>query len=166
MTRRSLALAVLLLGTLTVSAQDFSARFASPEWDGVSIPQGQQCRGQGGAGATPPIALANVPHGTAMIVLKFNDEDFEPFRDAGHGTFGFAVEPHATELVLPAVEGETESLPDGVTMLAPNKTSGDWLRPGYIPPCSGQGHSYTVDIEAVDDGGRVLASTNLTLGTF
>jgi len=159
--------ALLAFGGPAAAQSDFAASFSDPAWDGVTVPEGQHCSLQGGMGATPPIDVTGIPNGATQINLSFNDETFEPMNNGGHGVIGFALEEGATEASLPAVPGGTEDLPEGVTIAAANKTSGDFLTPGYMPPCSGgNGNTYSVDVIAVDADGAELASTRLPLGTY
>jgi hypothetical protein len=161
------ALAALLASGPAFAQSEFSAAFADPAWDGVSVPEGQHCGLQGGNGATPPIEVSGLPEGTSQVNLSFNDETFEPMNNGGHGVLGFAVEAGATSASLPAVPGGTEEFPEGVTLVGANKTGGDFLTPGYMPPCSGgRGNTYSVDVSAVGADGAELATTHLTLGKY
>lgn len=163
----SLAGALLLVVAPAMAQDGFNASFADPAWDGVAVPAGQHCPLQGGTGATPPLEVSGLPEGTSQINLSFNDETYEPMNNGGHGVLGFAVEAGATSASLPAVPGATEDLPEGVTLVTANKTSGGFLTPGYMPPCSGgAGNTYSVDVIAVDNAGAELASTRVTLGTY
>lgn len=167
-----------LLGTACIAAfalsaapafgQDgFDVAFADAAWDGQTIPEGQHCPLQDGEGATPALDLSGLPEGTASIEIAFNDESYEPMNNGGHGTIGFAVEPVDGVVSLPSVPGATEDLPEGVSLAEPNRTEGDFLTPGYMPPCSGgRGNTYSADISALDAEGNVLASTYLQLGVY
>ena len=162
-----LATALLFVAGPALAQDSFSATFADPAWDGATIPAGQHCPLQGGTGSTPPLEVTGLPDGTSQINLSFNDETYEPMNNGGHGVLGFAVEEGATSASLPAVPGATEDLPEGVTLVAANKTSGNFLTPGYMPPCSGgQGNTYSVDVSAVDASGAELATTRVTLGKY
>ena len=166
-TLASAMFAALLLAGPAFAQSDFAASFADPAWDGVTVPEGQHCPLQGGNGATPPINVTGLPSGTTQINLSFNDETYEPMNNGGHGVLGFAVEAGATEASLPAVPGATEELPEGVTIAVANKTAGDFLTPGYMPPCSGgNGNTYSVDVIAIDASGAELAKQRLTLGKY
>lgn len=162
------ALAALLVLAGPAAAQsDFAAAFSDPAWDGVTVPEGQHCGLQGGSGATPPIEVSGLPEGTTQINLSFNDESFEAMNNGGHGVLGFAVDEGAASASLPAVPGGTEEFPEGVSLVTANKTSGDYLTAGYMPPCSGgNGNTYSVDVSAVGADGAELATTRLTLGKY
>jgi hypothetical protein len=160
--------ATLALSAMPAMAQaEFSAAFADPAWDGATVPEGQHCPLQGGSGATPAIDVSGLPAGTTQVNLSFNDETYEPMNNGGHGVLGFAVEAGATEVSLPSVPGATEEMPEGVTIAAENKTSGDFLTPGYMPPCSGgNGNTYSVDVIALDAAGAELGRERLQMGTY
>lgn len=161
------ALMALLACAPAVAQDAFGVSFADPAWDGVTVPEGQHCSLQGGMGATPALEVTGLPEGTTQINVAFNDETYQPMNEGGHGTLGFAVEAGATSASLPSVPGETEDLPEGVTLVAANRTSGDFLRPGYMPPCSGgRGNTYSADVSAVGEDGSELATTRITLGTY
>ena len=122
--------------------------FAGGGWDGATIPPGQHCRKFGGEGATPPLAVRGIPEGANAVVVAFNDESYQPLSyDGGHGKVGFWTS--GGEASLPAVPGNTASLPEGTFLEAKNRATGDWASPGYLPPCSGgQGNLYSAVVEA------------------
>jgi len=163
----SLATALLFIAGPALAQESFSATFADTAWNGETVPAGQHCPLQGGTGATPALEVTGLPEGTSQINLSFNDETYEPMNNGGHGIIGFAVEEGATTASLPAVPGATEEMPEGVTLVAANKSSGDFLTPGYMPPCSGgNGNTYSMDVIAVDASGAELATTRVALGTY
>ena len=163
----SLATALLFAAAPVMAQEGFSASFADASWDGVTVPAGQHCALQGGAGATPPLDVTGLPAGTTQVNLSFNDETFERMNNGGHGVLGFAVAAGATSVSLPAVPGATEDFPEGVSLVTANKTGGDFLTAGYMPPCSGgNGNTYSVDVTAVDAAGADLATTRVTLGKY
>ena len=100
---RKILTAILFLTAGAVSAQSFSASL-SPPWDGVKVPEGQQCHLFGGNGATPEISVQGLPDGTAQIRLEFNDKSYAPLSEnGGHGVIGFMVS--GADAVLPSVPG-------------------------------------------------------------
>lgn len=161
------SVAAIGLPTLSYAQSTLSISFADSTWDGKTVPADQQCSLQGGHGATPPLDISDVPEGTKKIVLSFNDETYQPMNDGGHGTIGFEVTPTDGKVSLPSAPGETETLPAGISIDAPNKTSGDFLRPGYMPPCSGgNGNLYSADVTALDASGATLATGHFELGHY
>ena len=142
---------------------DLKVTFTDPAWTGVSLPAGQQCSRNQGSGSTPPLRVENIPAGTTAIILQFNDTDYAPLStNGGHGQIGFTV--NAAIASLPAVKGETATMPAGVFIEANNRASG----PGYLPPCSGgAGHLYFADVLAVSKAdGKLLAKGRINLGKW
>ncbi len=162
---------VLLVGALfsgaAMAQSVLTLTFADPVWDGVSVPAGQHCGLQGGAGATPALDVAGVPDATTAINVAFSDETYEPMNNGGHGTIGFVVAPVEGKVALPSVPGGTLDMPDGVMIAAENLTSGDFLTPGYMPPCSGgNGNLYSAKVTALDATGAELATGRIELGRY
>lgn len=135
-------------------------------WDGKSVPAGQQCKLDGGNGSTPPMEVSGLPAGTAMVVLSFNDQGYKPLsKGGGHGQIGFPVAGDTAK--LPSVPGMTKQLPGGVSVVKKARSKGKYASPGYLPPCSGgKGHSYTVDVTAVDAKGKALESVTIGIGRY
>ncbi len=160
---------VLIAGWLMVAsvanAQSFTAELGAP-WNGIDVPDGQQCHLFNGNGATPIIVLQGLPEGTAQMRVEFNDKSYGPLaNNGGHGVIGFQVSgPNA---VLPAVPGMTEDLPAGAEVLAAARSSGQYASPGYLPPCSGgRGNRYMADVIALDASGSELARVPVELGRY
>ena len=65
MLRRSLALGLILAALNAQAETRLTVRFANPAWNGVTIPAGQQCAKQGGAGSTPALNLFDLPCGNS-----------------------------------------------------------------------------------------------------
>ncbi|WP_338607897.1 hypothetical protein V6617_15890 [Pelagibacterium nitratireducens] len=160
--------AAVLFATAPTFAQDaLEVSFADAEWTGESVPDGQHCSLQGGSGATPALNVSGVPDGTTEIHVAYSDETYQPMNNGGHGTIGFNVTPADGMVSLPSVPGETDALSEPAFVAAPNATSGDFLAEGYMPPCSGgNGNTYSAQVTALDDAGTVLASGDITLGTY
>ncbi len=156
---------VFILAASGAYAQSFSATL-SPPWDGINVPEGQQCHLYDGNGATPEISVSGLPAGTAMVRVEFNDKSYEPLsEDGGHGVIGFVVS--STDAVLPSVPGMTADLPAGTEVLAAARTGGQYASPGYLPPCSGgRGNRYTADVIALDAAGVELGRLALEIGKY
>ena len=124
------------------------------DWDGETIPDGQQCEMRGGNGATPPMQVSGVPDGASMLLLYFNDIDYRPMATGGaHGVIGFDATGPVTD--LPSVPGMTADLPDGVQVITPARSTGRFASDGYLPPCSSS-NRYAFDLVALDADGQEL----------
>ncbi|MCF4167188.1 hypothetical protein L2U69_16185 [Zavarzinia compransoris] len=140
---------------------------SDPAWTGGAIPDGQQCTKFGAvAPMTPPLKVSGLPIGTLRVIVEFNDEDFQPLSyDGGHGKIDFEVGPG--EAYLPAVPGETDQMPPGVRIAAKNRATGDFARPGYLPPCSGgRDHDYFAVVKAIGPTQEVLAEGRVDIGSY
>ena len=152
-------------------AAQLDVAFAGGGWDGERIPQGQQCSKFGGDGKTPPLRVANVPAAADMIVVEFNDRDYQPMSyDGGHGKIGFPVKGEGGTVTLPSVPGETADLPGSARVGEKNRATGDYARPGYLPPCSGgRGNDYFAVVKALDtdaDPQMVVGLGRIELGRY
>lgn len=165
------ALAVLTIGAPGAQAK-MKPRFTDEAWTGAKVPDGQWCSKYDGAGATPALIIKDVPDMANAIVIAFNDESYTPMDKGGHGILLFET-GRERPVRLAAVPGETEELPDGVTMVAAHKAKSAAYSPGtaYLPPCSGgMGNTYTATIQAVQVGsdGRytVLQTVKIKMGKY
>ena len=175
MTCAGLALSLLLMGAAAPGAlaAGLEVAFADPAWDGKKIPKGQQCTKFGGKGATPALQVGNIPAGANAIIVEFNDRDYQPLSwNGGHGKIGFMIAEGSGSALLPSVPGETGDLPEGSFVEKRNRATGDYARPGYLPPCSGgRSHSYFAEVKAVKkvEGkkkAKVLAKAKIKLGRY
>lgn len=162
---RNILIAGLIMAAGMAHAQSFTAKLALP-WNGVTVPDGQQCRLFGGDGATPIIVLQGLPEGTVQMRVEFNDKSYAPLADnGGHGVIGFPVS--GSHAVLPSVPGMTAYLPMGAEVLAAARSSGQYASAGYLPPCSGgRGNRYMADVIALDANGAELARVPVELGRY
>jgi hypothetical protein len=164
------AIAVGAFALISASAfgqSTLNIAFADPAWDGKTVPAGQQCSLSGGMGATPALQLTGVPDGTSKVTLAFNDETYTPMGNGGHGIIGFDVTPTGGSVLLPSVPGESDQLPTGVSVVTKNRGTGDYDKPGYLPPCSGgQGNLYSATVTALDASGAKLAENKIELGHY
>ena len=162
---RNILIASMLLAASAANAQNFTAELGAP-WDGVKVPDGQQCRLFDGNGATPAIILQGLPEGTTHIRVEFNDKSYAPLaNNGGHGVIGFQVS--GPDAVLPSVPGMTDTLPEGAEVLAAARSTGRYASPGYLPPCSGgRGNRYMADVIALDASGAELGRMPVELGRY
>ncbi len=138
------------------------------EWNGTTIPAGQQCKQFGGNGSTPRIAVSNYHAGAQAILLAFNDETYAPMNNGGHGIVGFRINGRYAS--TGAVAGETDLKTQGNFIVADNRGG---QTPGYLPPCSGgRGNLYSVTVMAVTwadtnpPSYTVLNQTKIELGRY
>lgn len=136
-------------------------------WDGKRVPAGQHCTLQGGKGATPPMTVSGIPNGAVWLLLEFNDKDYRPLSNkGGHGILAYPVQGATTK--VSALPGETAKLPGGARVVADTRATGQFAKPGYLPPCSnGRNNRYSVDVKAIDAAGKVLDSQrNVAIGRY
>lgn len=141
----------LSFGAANAEAAGLQAQLSGPEWNGKSVPAGQQCHRFGGHGATPRLAVSGIPTGAQALVLAFSDRDYKPMDDGGHGVIGYRIPPgtHGA-LVIPSVPGHTFELPTGFFVVRAHANPAYDIAGAYLPPCSGgKGHRYYVTVEAV-----------------
>ena len=105
--------------------------------------------------------------------MEFNDRSYQPLSyDGGHGKIGYWIEEGSTSAMLPSVPGEAKDLPEGSFVEKRNRATGDYARPGYLPPCSGgRGNKYFAEVKAVEkvEGKKkpeVLAKAKIQLGKY
>ena len=147
-------------------ASKLKVAFADAAWNGKRIPKGQQCSKFGGKGGTPPLEVKGAPDGTVEIVVAYNDRSYQPLSfNGGHGKIGYEAGPGTT--IIPALPGETARMPEGARVVAKNRATGGYARPGYLPPCSGgRGNLYFADVFAVSAKGKMLAKGRIVLGRY
>ncbi|WP_333855883.1 hypothetical protein, partial [Denitromonas sp.] len=147
--------------------------FASPAWNGKTIPSDSVCSNFGGQDISPALKVSNIPTGANAIIVQFNDRDYPPLSNGGgHGTIGYWVKG-GESATLPAVKGFSADMPAGAFIEAPSYGKGAYRSPGYLAPCSGgKGHAYEAVVKAVykaktaDEESRLLAETTFPLGKF
>ncbi len=162
--RHIFAIGLMMFGTAAVS-QTFNAEILPP-WDGIAVPDGQQCSLFGGNGATPAFDISNLPDATRTIHIEFNDLSFPPLAEnGGHGTIGFDASGEAMRLA--SVPGLTDDLPAGIFVVRAARSSGQYASDGYLPPCSGgRGNDYSADIIALDGNGNRLGFVTVPIGRY
>lgn len=168
----SLLSALVVVGTglatgAAMAQAPLTLRLADPAWDGVTIPEGQQCALQGGSGTTPAIEVSGLPEGTTTVDVAFSDETYQPMNDGGHGVIAFAVTPVGGTATLPSVPGGTADLPEGASVATPSRGTGEYASPGYLPPCSGgAGNTYSATVSALDGASKELATGKIEIGKY
>jgi hypothetical protein len=135
-------------------------------WNGKTVPSGQQCMLFGGKGATPPMKASGLPAGTAWVVVEFNDRDYRPLsRNGGHGVIAYPANGATADLY--SVPGMTNRLPGKARVMSAARSTGDYASSGYLPPCSGgKKNRYFAVIKAMSAAGKVLDQTQVELGRY
>jgi hypothetical protein len=150
-------------------ANDFGVIVNDLRWRHQTVPEGQQCKRDGGNGASPRLAVGRLPEGTNRILLEFSDKTDKVLNNGGHGRVGLQVSEGATGVMVPSIPGHTFQLPsDRMYVIEPHRGTDE---PGaYLPPCSGgMMHLYTVRVMAArEEGGKVtiLATEDVILGYY
>ncbi|AKH21593.1 hypothetical protein [Sedimenticola thiotaurini] len=162
-----------LLPTLSLAALFSSnvfaldVRFANDTWNGVKIPEGQQCQKFGGNNpATPKWLVSDIPAGSDSILFEYSDRDSEKMNNGGHGRIQYRLDATDQPLEIPSVPGHSFDLPQGFSLVEAHRSPG-WDKAGaYMPPCSGgKGHAYYVTVKTLQ-GDKVTAETVIELGTY
>lgn len=142
------------------------------EWDGIAVPDGQQCRKFGGSGASPSLLISDIPLQANAVLLAFGDLTYEPMLNGGHGVVGISLIEGVTSIEFPSVPAETTVLPDGVYTEALHRSDRGDVG-AYLPPCSGGiGNTYYVDVLAVykaaseSEPSMLLGEARLILGKY
>lgn len=145
---------------------------ADPAWNGKKIPADQVCKKFGSTQASSPmLTVEGIPAEADALVLSFNDETYGPMDKGGHGIVRLAINKSATAQV-PAVSGETDTLPTGMSVVTKHRGTG-WSGTGgaYLPPCSGgRGNTYSIDVSAVktsaDGSSTSLGKGKIVMGKY
>ena len=142
-------LGLLLADQNLVMAQGkIAASLADKKWDGKSVPKDAVCKRFGGKAPSPQIKVSGIPVGTTVLIAEFNDESYSDMNNGGHGVVGIEVPKGATSMMIPAIPGETDKLPTGVSSYEMHRGT-NWSGTGgtYLPPCSGgEGNMYSVKV--------------------
>ena len=135
-----------------VPVQVLHLELADPAWDGLRIPDGQQCLRHGGENpSTPLVLVGSIPENTDAIILEFSDRDFRPMDNGGHGQVGFLITVGTTEMVIPSIPGNTFDLPEDFFLVKEHLAAGVGPAGAYMPPCSGGlNNAYYVTVKAVE----------------
>lgn len=165
--RGVIGLCIVMAGP--AQANDFGVYINDVRWHSQNIPEGQQCKRDGGNGASPRMVVGRLPPGTNRILLEFNDRTDKKLDNGGMGRVALQVTEGATGVAVPSIPGHTFQLPsDRMTLIEAHR--GDDEAGAYLPPCSGGlMHLYTVKVMAArEEDGKitVLAVENVMLGYY
>ncbi|MSQ60734.1 MAG: hypothetical protein EXR36_14125 [Betaproteobacteria bacterium] len=150
-------------------ASEFGVIVSDVRWRDHTVPEGQQCKRDGGNGASPRMAVGRLPEGTNRILLEFSDKSDKKLNNGGHGRLGLQVSEGATGVMVPSIPGHTFQFPsDRMYVIEPHR--GDDEPGAYLPPCSGgMMHLYSVRVMAArEENGKitVLAAEDVILGYY
>jgi len=165
-----LRLTALLLFLPTISfANEFGVMINDLRWRDQTIPEGQQCKRDGGNGASPRMLVGRLPKGTNRVLLEFSDRTDKKLNNGGMGRIALQVSEGATGVMVPSIPGHSFELPsDRMILLEAHR--GDDVPGAYLPPCSGGlMHLYTVKVMAArHENGEttILAAENVILGYY
>jgi len=153
---------VTVFGALTLAAcvstynvsedvRQLSLGFTDPRWNGVTVPDGQQCLRFGGREpGTPEIEVGGIPATADALVVEYTDRSWGSV--GWHGKIGFNIEPGTTTFVIPSVPGHSFDLPEGFFLIAEHRAPHWDVAGAYLPPCSGAGglgNSYYATVKAI-----------------
>lgn len=123
--------------------------FADKAWDGITVPEGEQCSMFGGNGSSPSLIVSNIPDGVNALIISFSDRSFKANDNGGHGIIGIWLEEGQKSVTVPSVLAESLEMPEGMFIEA-NFRSNRGKSGAYLPPCSGgRGNEYYATIKAV-----------------
>jgi len=162
--------AALVLYSAWSYGGDFSVSISDDSWDGVTVPEGQQCQKFGGTPSSPPLSVSEIPEGTNLLIIEFSDTSYEPMSNGGHGKLGFALSSNVSAVEIAPVAGHTFDLPTGFITVTAHQAP-TWDLPGaYLAPCSGgKGNLYRLTVKAAavsSDGIEILAESSVDMGKF
>jgi phosphatidylethanolamine-binding protein (PEBP) family uncharacterized protein len=159
--------AFLITLSFSTNASAIEVKFAESVWDGVNIPEGQQCQKFGGNNpSTPALIVSDVPAGSNAIVLEYSDRDSEKMDKGGHGKMRFVIDSNVERVEIPSVPGHSFDLPPEFTIIEAHRGAGWDIEGAYMPPCSGgKGHAYYLTIKTLTDD-KVTAETVVEMGKY
>ncbi|TCS38196.1 hypothetical protein [Reinekea marinisedimentorum] len=163
----TLPLASILAVSLSANALALDVKLADKAWNGMKVPEGQQCQKFGGNNpGSPALTVTDIPAGSDTIVLEYSDRDSAGMNNGGHGRMKYAIPAGAKTVKVPSVPGHSYDLPKGFTMIEAHRGPG-WDKEGaYMPPCSGgKDHAYYVTVKTLQNY-KVTSETVVELGKY
>ena len=164
---KPLGLIVLFLVFVTVVPLSWAAELkvshTDPEWgEGRGdVPNKGICSRHRGDNLSPALAVSGIPKNAQTLRLMFTDDNYGS--EGGHGDFILKLNGES-EINIP-------SFKDG--SLPSNMVGGNGHHcsvcpeDDYLGPCSGgRGHTYRVNIYALDSKNKVITKTTIVLGKF
>jgi len=142
---------------------------ADSAWNGTTLPRGQQCKKNGGNGATPAMTVTNVPQDTVQFHVAYSDVSWKGGHNGFHGIIGHS-HTGASQASLISVPGDiVKNFPAGTSLIKDNQGFKGWaIHKGYMPPCSvaGKTHKYEAEVSAIDINGDVLAKSTIQIALY
>ena len=114
--RATLVVVLMTMSAVAVSAE-MTVEFVDVMWDGVTVPEGQQCQKFDGHGSSPALSVKGIPATANLITLDFSDRTYQPMDNGGHGKIAFEIEAGTVATEVPSVEGHTSDLPAGFVVV-------------------------------------------------
>ncbi len=138
-------------------------------WNGTVLPKGQECKKNGGNGATPAMNVTNVPKDTVQFHVAYSDVSWEGGKGGFHGIIGHS-HTGGNQASLISVPGDIDkNFPTGTSLVKDNQGFKGWaIHKGYMPPCSvkGKTHKYEAEVSAIDVNGEVLAKNTIQIALY
>ena len=160
------------MSTKSETRTPMKVEFAVPQnagvnWDGQTIPDGQQCKKYGGLNPeTPALVVSNIAPKASALIFAYSDRDYKEMDDGGHGVIRFDLPDGAKDIFVPPIRSNTYDLPEGFSIVKEHRGTERGLPGAYMPPCSGgYNNLYYVTIQAVN-GNQILSETIFQLGRY
>ncbi len=143
--------------------------FTDSSWNGTNLPNGQQCKKNGGNGSTPAMNVTNVPKDTVLFHVAYSDVSWKGGKNGFHGIIGHE-HTGGSQAYLISVPGDiVNNFPTGTSLVKDNQGFKGWaIHKGYMPPCSvkGKTHKYEAEVTAIDVNGEVLAINTIQMALY
>ncbi len=143
-------------------------------WNGILIPNGQQCDAFEGSNQYSPIlSVSSIPKSANVLVLEFNDESYTPMDNGGHGKVAFWIKLGVGFVTVPGIPGHSFDLPENFELVQQHLAAGFYTAGAYLPPCSGGiNNLYSITVKAQYVEGDMyylsdtLAETTIHMGRY
>jgi len=152
---------------------DLKISFTDDAWNGKTVPEGQQCGAFGGQGATPGLAIDNIPPKANALILSFNNISHILLDRGGMGKIGYHFKQGTPNVTLPPVPGSTFDLPEPFFVITAHQKPFQNKPGAYLPPCSGgKGDHYFLTVKAIwlpdstDMPPEILGQGKISLGRY
>ena len=151
---------------------NLNVQFADTLWNGVKVPDNQQCNKFGGNAETPSLKVSNIPLKANTLIVEYSDRDASHMDNGGHGKVGYTIPSNTPVVTIPSIKGHTFELPENFFVVSPHANP-SWDKAGaYMPPCSGgRGNRYYATVKAVYEApegqqSELLGKGKIELGKY